>query len=87
MGQSDPAHKITTVVVYAGVGLLVVGFTVYALYSASRVVENESVLGHVSVVKVATATYSFLLIMVAWSWIAGIRMINEGRSEILNHVK
>lgn len=79
--QSRVAHKITTVVVYAGVLILGGVFTVYALYSATKVV----VLVHMPVVEVAAATYSLLLIMVAWSWIAGIYMINKGRKEIPKH--
>jgi len=84
--QAKAVHKVTTVVVYGGVAFLVIGFTVYALYSANVVLKNNSVaLAQVPVVPVvekAIATYSLLLIMVALSWIVGILMINKGRAGI-----
>jgi hypothetical protein len=85
--QSKFAHKITTVVVYVGVAFLVGGFTVFALYSASKVNLDKVVWVHFSVIKIGIATYGLLLIMVAWSWIAGICMINKGRNEIPKHEK
>ena len=53
-----------------------IGFTVYALYSAQGIVKDD--LGWI----LAIGAYSLLLIMVAASWIVGVRMINKGRSEI-----
>lgn len=83
--QSKVVHKITTLVVYVGVAFLVVGFTVFALFSASKVDPDKVVWVHLSVIKIAIATYGLLLILVAWSWIAGICMINKGRNEIPKH--
>ena len=74
--QEKVVHKVTTVVVYAGVAGLVIGFTVYALYSAQGIVKDDLVW------ILAIGAYSLLLIMVAASWIVGVRMINKGRSEI-----
>jgi hypothetical protein len=77
--QAKAIHILTTLVVYVGVVLLVVGFTVYALYSAKEVVEHDSILIHARVIEIATATYSLLAIMVALSWMVGLRMIDKGR--------
>jgi hypothetical protein len=74
--QEKVVHKVTTFVVYAGVAGLVIGFTVYALYSAQGIVKDDLVW------ILAIGAYSLLLIMVAASWIGGVRMINKGRSEI-----
>jgi hypothetical protein len=74
--QEKVVHKVTTVVVYAGVACLVIGFTVYALYSAQGIVKDDLVW------ILAIGAYSLLLIMVAASWTVGVRMINKGRSEI-----
>jgi len=74
--QEKVIHKVTTVVVYAGVAGLVIGFTVYALYSAQGIVKNDLVW------ILAIGAYSLLLIVVAASWIVGVRMINKGRREI-----
>ena len=74
--QEKVAHKVTTVVVYGGVAVLVIGFTVYALYSAQGIVKDNLVW------ILAIGAYSLLLIMVAASWFVGVRMIKEGRSEI-----
>jgi hypothetical protein len=74
--QEKVVHKVTTFVVYAGVAGLVIGFTVYALYSAQGIVKDDLVW------ILAIGAYSLLLIMVAASWIVGVRMINKGRREI-----
>jgi hypothetical protein len=74
--QEKVVHKVTTFVVYAGVAGLVIGFTVYALYSAQGIVKDDLVW------ILAIGAYSLLLIMVAASWIVGVRMINKGRKEI-----
>jgi hypothetical protein len=80
--QAKTAHILTTVVVYGGVAFLVIGFTAYALYSANGIVKDNVVLVHARVIEIAIATYSLLAIMVALSWIVGLRMINKGRGEI-----
>ena len=85
--QAKFIHKITTVVVYAGVGLLVIVFTAYALYSAHRVVKDDVILPHARVVLGASIIYSLLLIIVSLSWWVGMRMIKQGRSEIPADVK
>lgn len=80
--QAKVAHKITTVIVYAGVAFLVIGFTVYSLHSADEVVRRSVELANVPVLRIAIAVYSLLLGVVALSWIAGFRTINKGRAEI-----
>jgi hypothetical protein len=82
--QAKAAHKLTTVVVYGGVALLVAGFTAYALCSANGIVDQDAnaVLAHAPVVEIAMVTYSLLAIMVAVSWIVGMLMINKGRKEM-----
>jgi hypothetical protein len=79
--QSKAVHKLTTVVVYVGVACLVIGFTVYALYSAKGIVKDDVVW------VLAIVAYSLLFIMVALSWIVGVRMINKGRGAILKHLE
>jgi hypothetical protein len=79
INQAKIIHKLTTVVVYGGVGLLVIGFTGYALYFANRVVKNDVVLVHARVIEIAFATYLLLAIMVALSWFVGLRMIKKGQ--------
>jgi hypothetical protein len=71
--QEKLVHKLTTVVVYAGVGCLVIGFTIYALHSARGGVGN----GFVWVL--AIVAYSLLLIMVALSWFVGLRPPRDPR--------
>ena len=80
--QAKFIHKITTLVVYGGVGLLVIVFTAYALYSAHRVVKDDIILPRARVVLVASIIYSLLLIIVSLSWRVGMGMIKQGRSEI-----
>jgi hypothetical protein len=82
ISKAHGVHVLTTVVVYGGVAFLVIGFTAYALYSANGIVKDDVVLVHARVVEIAIATYSLLAIMVALSWIKGLRMINKGRHEI-----
>jgi hypothetical protein len=79
--QANIVHKVTTVVVYAGVGCLVIGFTAYTLYAARDIVKNEIVWAS------AIAGCSLLVVIVASSWIVGFRLINKGRSEIPKNVK
>ena len=79
--QEKIVHKVTTFVVYFGVAGLVIGFTIYALYSAQGIVKNDIVW------ILAIGVYSLLLIMVAASWIVGVRMINKGRREIPDPAK
>jgi hypothetical protein len=55
--QAKPAHILTTVVIYAGVAFLVVGFTAYALYTAWSLVKNDVVLVQGRVVGIAITIY------------------------------
>jgi hypothetical protein len=80
--QAKAAHIITTVVVYGGVALLVIGFTCYALLSANGLIHAGCIW-----IAVAIATYFLLFIMVALSWIEGFRMIGKGRAGIPKRVK
>jgi len=84
--QAKFAHKLTTVVVYGGVALLVIAFTAYSLYSANAVIKGDVALAQTPAVEVAIATYTLLLIIVALSWIQGFRVINRGRGEIPKRV-
>ena len=79
--QAKVVHKATTVVVYLGVACLVIGFTVYALYSAKGIVKHDVIW------VIAIVTYSLLLIMVLLSWIVGVLTINKGRGEISERVE
>ena len=82
--QANPAHKVTSYVVYGGVGVLIVGFTIYALYAAIEVVRDDPVFAHALVVYVAVGGYPILLLLVIFSWIKGLRVINAGRADIPN---
>src|ERR1017187_4803676 len=79
--QAKASHIITTVVVYAGVALLVIGFTCYAVLSASGVLNAQGIW-----IAVGVVTYFLFLVMVAKSWIEGFRMIAKGRSKIPKHI-
>jgi hypothetical protein len=81
--KSTWAHKLTTLVVYAGVGSLVVGFTAYALHAAYGALRDTAPgLPRGRVVTMAAVTYSLLLVMVFLSWIKGLKIINGGRAKI-----
>ena len=67
IGKSKIIHKVATVVVYLGVGLLVISFTVYALCAAPP--------AGTYVIRVATIIYSFIFAVALWSWIAGLRAL------------
>jgi hypothetical protein len=79
--QAKAAHKVTTVVVYGGVGFLVFGFTAYALYSANGALKDDLAWFRGLAVWIAAATYLVLAIVVGVSWTVGLRIINKGRSE------
>lgn len=76
--KSKVAHKLITVVVYGGVAFLVIGFTAYTLYSANMIIKNDTTLVQARVIWIAIAIYSLLVIMVAFSWAEGFRIINRG---------
>jgi hypothetical protein len=76
--KSAAAHKLVNVVVYGGVAFLVIGFTAYALYSANMIIKNDVLLVHARVIWIAIAIYSLIVIMVAFSWIEGFRIIKKG---------
>jgi hypothetical protein len=68
--KSRPVHIISTLVVYAGVALLVVGFTAYVLYLSWNKVPN--IYG-----VVAIGCYTLLLIIIVLSWAVGLSMIKD----------
>ncbi|MFA4919696.1 MAG: hypothetical protein WC581_10655 [Thermodesulfovibrionales bacterium] len=78
ISQSELAHKITTIVVYSGVVLLVGGFTLYVLcrtwYQVSYI---ASIL--------AATGYTLLLIIVVNSWVAGKRILEKANKQYLKH--
>lgn len=80
--QAKAAHILTTLVVYVGVLLLVIGFTAYALYSAKVIVDKSIDLVHARVFEIAVVTYSLLACLVVISWVVGVRMIKKGRDEM-----
>jgi hypothetical protein len=83
--QAKAVHILTTVIVYGGVAILVVGYTIYALHSAKVIISNTPALLYwrdVKVVAIAKSTYSLLAIMVMASWLVGFKMIKEGRGNI-----
>ena len=72
------AHKLATGVVYGGVALLVIGFTVYALWFAGTALGNPW-FRHRSV-RIAIATYFLLFVIAASSWIVGWwKLIQDSR--------
>ena len=75
--KSKAAHKLITYFVYGGVGLMVIGFTIFALYSANAIIITDFSLFHISVFWIATGIYLLILIMVAISWKVGLRIIDE----------
>jgi len=79
VNQSKAAHILVSVIVYGGVALLVAGFTAYALYSAGGIIRNDADLVRARVIWIAIGFYSLLLIIVALSWIEGMRMIKEAK--------
>jgi hypothetical protein len=87
IGVSKPIHKITTSFVYAGVALLVVGFTAYVLHSANAVITRDPRLVHFRVLWIAITAYSFVFVMTGLSWGIGLRDIGAGRKELKNHVR
>lgn len=87
IGVSKPIHKITTWFVYAGVGLLVIGFTAYVLHSANAVIIPNPALVHFHVLWIAIAFYSVVFVMTGLSWKIGLRDIDAGRKELNNRVR
>ena len=76
-------HRLTTYFVYAGVGLLVIGFTIYALCCAFVVLSANVALTRALVIVIAVATiaaYLLVALMVARSWRVGLRMIKDERA-------
>jgi hypothetical protein len=70
------AHKLTTALVYGGVGILVILFTCFALHSANGIVKRNITLAQVPVMTISIVAYSLVLVLVAASWIEGFRVIN-----------
>lgn len=68
--KSRYIHKVTTSVVYFGVAALVVGFTIYVLFSAWGHVSHAALI-------VAIVSYIILSIIVMFSWIVGMAMIKD----------
>jgi hypothetical protein len=85
--QAKPIHRLTTRFVYFGVGLLVLLFTGYAVYSANEVMKHSAVLVPTAVICLASVVYVLLLVLVARSWRKGLLIIDQGRRKIANHVK
>lgn len=87
ISKSKLIHVLTTAFVYIGVAVLIMGFTYYAVYSASEV--RGPVVGEAPAVIVLAAaiTYVLLLLMVGLSWLFGVRMIGNSRHEVSQHVK
>lgn len=75
--KSKAAHKLITYFVYGGVGLMVIGFTIFALYSANAIIITDFSWFHMLVFWIATGIYLLILIMVAISWKVGLRIIGE----------
>jgi hypothetical protein len=90
IGKSQPIHKLVTWFVYLGVGLLVLGFTWYAVFSAAETIKHVKHWPNVTpkqILWVASIIYSLMLLMVARSWNVGLSMIKRGRKAIEVHVK
>jgi hypothetical protein len=80
INKSKLIHRCTTVFVYAGVAILIVGFTCYAVYSASEV-KPAALAVPAHAVWAAAFSYGLLLLMVGLSWLVGLKMINKGHRE------
>ena len=81
--QAKPVHRLTTFVVYVGVGLLVLGFTVCAVYFALGALKRDVAwMCELVFWWIAIVVYVLLVILVARSWIVGFRTIREGRDGI-----
>jgi hypothetical protein len=79
---ATPIHRLTTRVVYGGIFVLVLGFTVFVLYSAAKVGRNDVVLTHVPLlVWIAAGVYLSVGFIVARSWKVGLKMVAESRAE------
>lgn len=79
--QSHPVHKLTTIIVYTGVALLVIGFTAYAL-NAALDITGDTAWPRTTVVWVAIMIYVLLLFVVGSSWVTGLLGITKGRDKI-----
>ena len=79
---SNLAHTITTLLVYNGVGFLVIGLTAYSVNSAANALDEKDTLFRWWVVGAAIFTYILLVILVAISWIVGCSKIKKNRAEI-----
>jgi hypothetical protein len=73
--QARFVHKLATMLVYGGVGSLMTLVTAYSLYSAQELVRS-------GVIWTAAISYMLVGIIVAASWIAGLRVINDDRDSL-----
>jgi hypothetical protein len=81
INKAKPVHIITTLLVYGGIFLSVLVFTIIALVSAHNVIAPDVILPNARVVLVAIVSYSILFIIIAGSWKVGLRMIKQGHNE------
>ena len=80
--QAKLAHKVTSVVVYAGVALLVFGFTVYAVYSSYEVINRTRIWIHALFIwRAAIVIYACFILMVVLSWKSGLASVGQGRRD------
>ncbi len=84
--QERLPHKIITIIVYGGVGFLVIGFTIYSILAAHDEIIKRPINTHPYVIYIAATTYSLLLTSVIISWATGLQMINKGRNSIKSDV-
>ncbi len=77
IGKSHLVHKLITAFVYGGVGLMVIGFTGYALYSANGIIKSNAALVHAQVFWIALGIYSLIVVMVALSWTIGFTILHR----------
>jgi fumarate reductase subunit D len=81
INKENAVHKITTLTVYVGTFLLVIGFTVYSIYSADKALEGELNLFRAQIIVIAIIVYSLIATLVAASWITGLIKVKRSRDE------
>jgi hypothetical protein len=81
ISQSRRAHKVTTLVVYGGVGLLVIVFTIHAMCRASLLIDKAKET-HPIAIGIAIGGYAGLFLLAVWSWLTGRSLVKEGRAAI-----
>lgn len=87
INKQGVVHKIATYVVYGGVLVLAVGFTIFALWFAIDTSWGDDSVLHKCVFTTALVGYLLLGAESIASWIVGIQKIGASRNEYKRHSK